>query len=54
MSVGFQEAKPVEVLRRHSERAERRRSIAEFQYYIEIDTLVKYQLINSLIYDPCQ
>ena len=43
----------MEVLRRHSGRAERRRSIAELQHKIEIDTLVKYQLINSLVYDQC-
>ena len=40
MSVSFQEAKPVEVLRRHSGCAERRRSIAELQHKIEYDILV--------------
>jgi len=43
MSVGFQEAKPVEVLRRHSGRAERRRSIVEIPYKMEVDIIVKYQ-----------
>ena len=39
MSVSFQEAMPMEVLRRHSGCAECRRSIAELQHKIENDIL---------------
>ena len=40
MSVSFQEAMPMEVLRRHSGCTECQRSIAELQHKIDIDILI--------------